>query len=635
MNRFLSGWLSTAALAGTVLFAFEAQAAPPQVRFVDVDSASFGSFVGIYGAGFGADPGTVTLGGVAATTLPLWSDTLIIARIPGGAITGIVHVATSLQVELDAPEPLRIHKGSVYVVSTNGSDTGSGDEQEPFQSLHRALQVVQAGDTVLVRAGSYDEQDPIPAPLPALYLRNSISGTADLPITWRGFGAEVPVFRGTGGLAKDSAVVFVTADYLRLARLEVDGVNNSADAVSLQGTSNWAVGMKIGGFGASGIAVGGFEGAVLAGNEVFGGGTRPNLDHGIVMSGWGAIVRDNHVHDLPNGYGIFLRYQSQSASTVFANSIHDVAGGGIALARVGGGNSVHDNVLWKTGTSQGCLCAIEIGYGNSVGEVSTGDHLYFNTVVGPTTSGVVIADRGGPVGLHDNLFAGVQAGLRVEDAVSESSLSSSHNLWYGGAEEPQFKWAGPWLSLAAFQTASARETSSILADPQLVSPALGDMRLLPGSPAIDMAGGPDQPAEDFLGVNRPQGAGLDVGAFEYDGTTAPADAGTEDGSADAEASTGGSAGSGTGGTAGSATGGSAGSATGGTAGSGGASTGGAGGGEADAAAEGGEPSVAVPATAGDSGCGCAVPAGGTSTSAAMGLAGVLAALAMRKRSRRG
>ena len=41
------------------------------------------------------------------------------------------------------------------------------------------------------------------------------------------------------------------------------------------------------------------------------------------------------------------------------------------------------------------------------------------------------------------------------------------------------------------------------------------MALLPGSPAIDAGSAVGAPATDQRGVPRPQGAGVDIGAFEY------------------------------------------------------------------------------------------------------------------------
>lgn len=52
------------------------------------------------------------------------------------------------------------------------------------------------------------------------------------------------------------------------------------------------------------------------------------------------------------------------------------------------------------------------------------------------------------------------------------------------------------------------------ADPLFADAPGGDLRLMPGSPAIDAATG-TPPATDILGVARPQGAAAELGAYEY------------------------------------------------------------------------------------------------------------------------
>jgi len=52
------------------------------------------------------------------------------------------------------------------------------------------------------------------------------------------------------------------------------------------------------------------------------------------------------------------------------------------------------------------------------------------------------------------------------------------------------------------------------ADPLFADAPGGDLRLMPGSPAINAATG-TPPATDILGVERPQGAAAELGAYEY------------------------------------------------------------------------------------------------------------------------
>src|SRR5215207_10548612 len=49
----------------------------------------------------------------------------------------------------------QVSAGSTYYVSPDGSDTAAGTEGAPFRTIQKAASLVGAGDTVVVRAGTY------------------------------------------------------------------------------------------------------------------------------------------------------------------------------------------------------------------------------------------------------------------------------------------------------------------------------------------------------------------------------------------------------------------------------------------------------------------------------------------------
>jgi beta-lactam-binding protein with PASTA domain len=64
-------------------------------------------------------------------------------------------------------------------------------------------------------------------------------------------------------------------------------------------------------------------------------------------------------------------------------------------------------------------------------------------------------------------------------------------------------------------TAEIAGTGNIVADPSFVNPWEGDFRLRAASPCVDSGTASGAPGTDLFGRVRPQGAGVDMGAYEY------------------------------------------------------------------------------------------------------------------------
>jgi hypothetical protein len=80
---------------------------------------------------------------------------------------------------------------STYYVATNGSDAAAGTGAAPFATLGHAMQVVKAGDTVLIKGGTYDGTK-----TGWTKLAPKKSGTASAPITIAAVAGQKVVIDG-------------------------------------------------------------------------------------------------------------------------------------------------------------------------------------------------------------------------------------------------------------------------------------------------------------------------------------------------------------------------------------------------------------------------------------------------------
>lgn len=99
---------------------------------------------------------------------------------------------------------------------------------------------------------------------------------------------------------------------------------------------------------------------------------------------------------------------------------------------------------------------------------------------------------------------GVAKRLAYASAVT-GAITADHNVVFGPSACPG-EYAG-CVDLAS-------HPGNVVADPLFVAPDVGDVHLAPGSPAIDAGAGIPGLTTDRDGEPRPQGAAIDVGAFE-------------------------------------------------------------------------------------------------------------------------
>jgi MYXO-CTERM domain-containing protein len=449
-------------------------------------------------------------------------------------------------------------RAAIYWVAPQGcSDSqpaSSNSKSSPFCTPQHAAGVLVPGDEVIVRDGTYADEDGN-----GITLNIVKGGASGAPVSFRSenrWGAKLV------GKAAEATYCVNTAtarSHIVIQGFDISGcatginINNDNHFVEVIGNRIHDVGRFVSNstHGHDGISFGGGSSDVLVdGNLFFTIGRLP-----------GSLYPYNHDH------GIYIRSVKM---TITNNVFYDFTAG------------------W----------AIHI-YGPQLKQDIS---IVNNTFAEPNPERdghIIITSNTDKVQVTNNVFHEPRnAIVRVTGScASITNVVVDHNITTVGAVVSGEN--------CGFQLANNMTSASI----GLVDPAQHDYHLLNGSPAIDVgaASGPDH---DYDGVVRPQGDGIDLGAFEH--VVAPLDAGASDAGADAAASGGSGAVSGGGG----ATNAGGSSATGGSApGSGGATaSGGAGANDSDA----------------DGGCGCRAAPGASSHHALL-LSLALLGLARRRR----
>lgn len=154
-----------------------------------------------------------------------------------------------------APEPTPhdvIPEGeNVYYVATSGSDDFDGSEENPFATLHHAVDIVQPGDVIVVRDGVYSLDD-------TLRIDANRSGTAEQPVTMFAYPGETPILDFEAqGVANNHHGVRLYADHWHLYGLtirnaghngiRIDGNHNRLERLTVH--NNYDTGIHIMGSG--------------------------------------------------------------------------------------------------------------------------------------------------------------------------------------------------------------------------------------------------------------------------------------------------------------------------------------------------------------------------------------------------
>jgi parallel beta-helix repeat protein len=431
-----------------------------------------------------------------------------------------------------SPEQVLAVQGTIYYVAPDGNDSNPGTKAWPWCTIQKAADTMVAGDTVYVRAGTYEEQV-IP----------QHSGSAGNYITYAAYSGETLTIDGNSiTLPAYETGLFVVedTDYIKVSGLRIVNagphdnnagiyVDNSHHIIIENNRTYNTVSSGIGVWDCSNIIIAGNEVRLACNdgeqeditvsgtdtfeikyNHVHEGGPGTNGGEGITVKGGATNGRiyKNHVHDLTRGERtcIYVDAWGTTATSnieIYQNVIHN-CGAGISLASEDGGLvrniRIYNNIVYDNQTN-----GLEIGNWGEPGILVhpvesvtfTNNTVYNNGSTGwgggffnenPDVTDIVV---------RNNIFSQNATSQIVNE--STASLTVDHNL-IDGTQEYTYAISG---------------TDYVVGDPLFVNAAAADFHLQRDSPAIDNGSATDAPVNDFDGQSRPYGAGYDIGADEY------------------------------------------------------------------------------------------------------------------------
>lgn len=391
-----------------------------------------------------------------------------------------------------------------YSVSPTGNDTSPGSSSAPWRTLQHAAETVSAGDTVLIRSGTYAG------------FRSQSNGSAGLPITFKSENGASVVVNTLGPNDWHGSIIEIEDyDWWIIDGLEVTGAPDNAgidireaEHVTVQNcychhNQKW------------GIFTGFVEYFTAEYNEC----SYSVEEHGIYHSNSGdnAVIRHNTCHH-NNACGIQINADPSmggdgisSNCTVSHNVLYEngaIGGAAINLASVRD-SLIANNLIYSN--HAGGIAAWDDGQGEEWG--SKNIKYYNNTVHMPTDGRWAVNLKNGSTGssvknnvlIHENPARG---GLEI-DTSSLTDLSSDYNLllWISVDETT--------IALSAWQSDYSQDGHSFsqTANQTFVSPG-SDYHLLPSALAVNGGTALPEITDDLDRNSRPQGADYDIGAYE-------------------------------------------------------------------------------------------------------------------------
>jgi len=423
--------------------------------------------------------------------------------------------------------------------NTGCNDSGPGTEALPWCTIGKAAQTLQAGETVLIREGTYNEEE----------LQPANNGTPGQFITFSNYPGEHVHIKGFWNDGSDTGNCFRmnNASYIRITGIEI---SNYKRCIYLETANdnivvdNVQVHDCILGYSARGDS----SNLKVKDSDFYRisdpVGSHDNGHAGVELVG-GSNIEITNVRSFENDDGLGPSGDADGFSSKWVDNLtftncstfnnsedgFDLAGSNISLINCKAYNvGVNGLKTWRR-TRDGVLLPsdftvinfITVGNGENGISASNGPDIsiYNSVVYNNGAQGIRFLDASSddpPEGiLYNNILMGNgffspvdnSSGYRAFDVGDNWNLASNYNIYYNNdIGNEAYSGEGP--------------NTLLNSNPEFVSPEEKNFRLFLTSPAIDkginLSGIFDYDEE---GTFRPQGLGWDIGAFESSQTDQP------------------------------------------------------------------------------------------------------------------
>jgi hypothetical protein len=387
---------------------------------------------------------------------------------------------------------------ATYYASPNGSDRNSCAQARSLSSamatINSALACLSAGDTLYVRAGTYDEE-----------FLNVPSGTS-----WSR-KVRIAAYPGETVWVTPSATEYVaylaaTQQYIEFDGINMNGLGTKYGTVTIQGWS---------GGNAHHIRI---KNAEL----IFGSNTSQDIRNAILATAIvpGIIGGNEFINLTIHGQGDpaalgYAFYINSSDNVIDGCELYNTSTAAVHIYSGYGtspdnnsirNNRIHDVALGGSSQNWGILVK---GNGNKVY-----NNLVYGMVGGGTGNAGIFLFGGSSTEVYNNtVYGGKGEGIAVNSADVTGSIINN-NISYNNA-------SGDYRDDGSGTTTGPNNLFGI--DPLFVDVNAHNFQLRAGSPAINAGQTLSLVTTDILGTKRPASAASDIGAYEFQAASGPAD----------------------------------------------------------------------------------------------------------------